>query len=91
MHRQIGASVLQGLFQLFDKQSFAADFRQGFVQNLVAARGHAQDFDFAVGIQGFQTALDMLRLPHGEQAFTAGNDEFFRVHNDASAIKTNRA
>jgi len=80
MHRQIGATVLQGLFQLFDKQAFAADFRQGFVQNLVAARGHTQDFNFAVGIQGFQTTLDMFCLPHGKQAFAAGDNEFFRVH-----------
>jgi len=31
MHSQIGATVLQGLFQLFDKQAFAADFRQGWI------------------------------------------------------------
>ena len=80
MHGQVGSAVMQSLFQLFDKQAFTADFRQSSVQNLVAARGHAQDFDFAVGIQGFQTTLDMFCLPHSKQAFAAGDNEFFRVH-----------
>ena len=33
---------MQRRFQLFHEQALAADFAQRHVQNLVAARGHAQ-------------------------------------------------
>ena len=78
---QIGTAVLQCLFEFFDKQAFAADFRQCAVEDLVAARRHAQNFHFAVGIQCFQTAFDVFGLPHRQHAFPAGDNQFFRcVH-----------
>ena len=42
MHRQIGATLFQRSFQLFDKQAFTTDFAQRAVQNLVALGCHAQ-------------------------------------------------
>ena len=45
MHRQVGATFVERDFQLFDEQTLAADFGQRDIQNLVAARSHAEDID----------------------------------------------
>ena len=92
MHRQIGTVFLQCGFQLFDKQAFAADFGQGFVQNLVALRGHAQNIDRAAWIQRLQFCLNVFGLPHGQCAFAAGNSEFLRnVHGVSCGISNSAA
>ena len=92
MHCQIGAVFLQCGFQLFDKQAFAADFGQGFVQNLVALRGHAQNIDRAAWIQRLQFCLNVFGLPHGQCAFAAGNGEFLRnVHGVSCGISNGAA
>lgn len=56
-------ALLAGLAQFFDKQAFAADFGEGFVENLVAARGHAENLHIAFGIEGLQARLNVLGLP----------------------------
>ena len=73
--------TLQGLLQFFDKQAFAADFGERFVENLVAARGHAENLHVAFGIEGLQARLNMLGLPHGQRAFAAGDNEFAGCHD----------
>ena len=84
MHRQIGAAFGQRHFQLFDEQAFAADLGQGFVQDLVALGGHAQDVHAEVGIERLQPGLDVFGLPHGQPAFAAGDDDF--VHENRFPI-----
>ena len=73
MDGQIGAPVLQRLLQLFDKQTLAADFGQGFVENLVALGGHAQNADAALRIKRLQAVADVFGLPHRQTALAAGN------------------
>ncbi len=45
MHRDVGAVFQHGLFQFLDEQALAADFGQRAVENLIAAGGHADQFD----------------------------------------------
>ncbi len=75
MHGQIGLSRLQRHLELLDKQALAADFGQRDIENLVAARGHAQNAHRAAGMQRAQAISDMLRLPHGEGTFTGGDGQ----------------
>ena len=45
VHGDVRGPVQHALFQLLDEQALAADLRQGGVEDLVAARGHAADLD----------------------------------------------
>ena len=73
MHGQLSAAFLQGGFQLFDEQALAAHFAERAVQDLVAARGHAQQIN-AVATRR-QQRLHMFGLPQGKAAFTGGNGQ----------------
>ena len=72
MHRDVGAALLQSLFQLFHKQALAAHFAQAAVQNLVALRGHAQQGDRVAA--RLQQSLYMFGLPQRQPAFAGGDD-----------------
>jgi hypothetical protein len=50
MHGDVGASIEQGRFQLLDEEPLAADLGQRPVEDLVAARRHAEQLDGAAWI-----------------------------------------
>jgi mono/diheme cytochrome c family protein len=51
MHGEVGRAVEQGRLELLDEQALAADLGQRTVEDLVAARGHAQQLDAAGRIE----------------------------------------
>jgi hypothetical protein len=71
---QISAPILKSRFEFFDKKAFAADFREGFIQNLVPSGGHTQNLDITVWIELFEAIPDMFCLPHGQTTFTGGDN-----------------
>ena len=75
MHGDVGAAIEQGIFQFLDEQALAADLGERPVENLVAAGGHAEQFDLAGRIQGFEPRLDVLGLPQGKAGFAGGDDD----------------
>ena len=75
MHGKVGLAFLHGDFQFLDEQALAADLRERAIKDLVAARGHAENFDAALRVQDLQTRLDMQRLPHRQTRFTRGDDQ----------------
>ncbi|OIQ71739.1 hypothetical protein GALL_466420 [mine drainage metagenome] len=79
VHREVGAAVLERLLEFLDEQPLAADFRQRAVENLVAARGHALEHDFAIRIQRAQQALHVFGLPQREAAFAGRDDQAPRI------------
>ena len=62
MNGQVGAAIGQRGFEFLDEQPLAADLAQCAVQNLVAQRRHAQQFDLPTQTR-LQQRLDMLGLP----------------------------
>jgi hypothetical protein len=70
MYGQIGAPFFQRDFEFFHEQALAADACQRGIQDLVASRGHAQNFDRSLRIQRLQSSLNMASLPHGKRTFT---------------------
>ena len=76
MHRQVGVASFQRGFEFLDKQPLAAHLGQRAVQNLVAARGHAQQLHLQPET-GLQQLANMLCLPQREAAFAGGDDEGF--------------
>ena len=77
MHGDIGAVFEQGLFQLFDKQPFTADFCQRRIQNPVALTGHGYQRYRNTRVMVFQLTFDILCLPQGEGAFARGDTNDF--------------
>ena len=71
MHRDIGVALLQRHLEFLDEQSLAADLAEAAVQDLVAARGHAQQAHLVAAL--LEQGLHMLGLPHGEAAFAGGD------------------
>ncbi len=76
MHGQVRAPVLQRGFQLLDEQALAADLGQRTVEDLVATRGHPQQFD-AQAETRLQEFTYVFGLPQGEPAFAGGDDGGF--------------
>ena len=74
MHCQVGAAFLEGGLEFLDEQSLAADLGQCAVENLVAARGHAEQVHGAAQALCEQVA-NMLCLPQGEAAFAGGDGQ----------------
>ena len=79
MHRQIGTAFFQRHFEFFDKQTLAADFAEGTVEDLVALGGHAQNRDFATS--RLQQVLQMVGLPKSQTALTGGDGEVNGAQN----------
>jgi hypothetical protein len=79
MHRQIGTAFFKGDLKLFDKQTFAPDFAQRAVQDLVALGGHAQNSHFAPA--RLQQVLQMVGLPQSQTALTGGDGEVNGAQN----------
>jgi hypothetical protein len=75
MHRGIGAAFQHGHFQLFQKQTLAADLRQRDIEDLIAAGGHRHRLDLQTGMRRAQQGSDMVGLPERECAFTGGQAE----------------
>jgi hypothetical protein len=63
MHGEVGAPFLHGDFEFLDEQPLAADLRQRPVEDLVAARRHAEYLDRTLRVQRRQTRLDVHGLP----------------------------
>ncbi len=59
--------------ELLHEQALAADLAQGAVEDLVAARGHAQQADRMAFF--LQQRLHVLGLPQGQPAFARGNHD----------------
>ena len=76
----------QGHLQLFDEQTFATHFAEAAVQNLIALCGHAQEL-YGVSAR-LQNSLNMLCLPHGQAAFTRGNDNGTFGGRDVLRVQT---
>ena len=75
MHGKVSVPFLHRHFKLLDEQSLATDLRQRSIENLVAARRHAEDIDDGVRIQCCQSCLDVLRLPHRQTRFARGDGD----------------
>ena len=69
MYRQIGPPFGHRHFQLLDEQALAADRGQRPIENLITARGHAEDGDLRLRIAGCEAGADMLGLPQGKARF----------------------
>jgi hypothetical protein len=79
MHRQIGAAFFQSDFEFFDKQTFATDFAQRPVEDLIALGGHAQDIHLAA--LRSQQVLHVMGLPQSQTAFTGSDGQVHRAQN----------
>ena len=49
MHGKMGATFLKRNLQLLDKQTLATDLRERLVEDLIAARGHAEELHGKAG------------------------------------------
>ena len=79
MHRQIGAAFFQSDFEFFDKQTFATDFAQRPVEDLIALGGHAQDIHLAA--LRSQQVLHVMGLPQSQTAFTGSDGQVHGAQN----------
>mmetsp|Transcript_15050 Transcript_15050/g.35640 ORF Transcript_15050/g.35640 Transcript_15050/m.35640 type:complete len:285 (-) Transcript_15050:548-1402(-) len=68
VHRELGAPFGQGGLELLDEQALAADLGERAVENLVAARRHAQQRGRQAQFAG-KAGLHMLGLPERQAAF----------------------
>jgi hypothetical protein len=67
--------------ELFDKQPFAAELRQGAIQNLVATRRHAEQLYLSGRVSLYQDLTHMFSLPQCEGTFARRDDDARRrVH-----------
>ena len=73
MHGKVGLAAFQRRFQLLDEQPLAAHLRERAVKDAVALRRHPKQAHAVP--KRLQTLLHMLRLPHGEAAFTGGDGQ----------------
>ena len=74
VHRDVGPAFTQCDFQFLDKQALAAHLAQRAVQNLVALRRHAQQFDLPAQTS-LQKSLDMSGLPHRQAALARSDHD----------------
>jgi hypothetical protein len=81
MHSQIGSAFFQRDFEFFDKQTFATDFAQRAIEDLIALGGHAQDVHRVT--HGPQQVLHMVGLPQSQAAFAGGDGEVNRAQKES--------
>ena len=74
MHGELRAPFFERGLELLDEQALAADLRQRAVEDLVAARRHAEQFG-AHAEPPLEQRLHMLGLPQRETAFPRGDDD----------------
>ena len=79
MDGDIGLAARYRLFQLFDKEAFAADAGEWCVQDLVAACRHRYEADGDVRVMRAQAVGDVFGLPEGKPAFAGGDADFADV------------
>ena len=77
MHREVGSALFERSLELLDEQAFATDFRQRAIEDLVAARGHAEQPRIECAMLAHQRA-HMLGLPQRETAFARGDHGLLR-------------
>lgn len=71
----MGVALLQGLLKFFNEETFAADFIQSSIQDLVTACRHSENGNVTAWVETAQTALDVMGLPQGKFAFAGGDDD----------------
>ena len=59
----------------FDKQAFAAHFRQWRIKDHVTARDHRYQLDAQSTVAGFKALLHIMCLPERERALACGNSQ----------------
>ncbi len=76
MHGEVGAALFERRLELLDEQALAADLGQRAVEDLVAARGHAEQLDRHAEAL-LQQGAHMFGLPQREAAFAGGDERWF--------------
>ena len=79
MHGEISSPFEHRRLELLHKESLAAYLGKGAVENLVAARRHAKEFNLCPRITVAQKRLNVQSLPHGKRAFAGGDDASIKV------------
>ena len=74
MHCELRPAFLERGFEFLDEQALASDLGQRSVEDLVAARGHAEQFD-AESETAAQQVANVFCLPQREAAFPGGDDD----------------
>ncbi len=82
MHRKIQVSGQKLGFQLFGKQSFAADFRQGAIRHPVSLGGKRNDLEHVLRktVRSHQAVTGFKGLYQGKRAAARANSERFCLH-----------
>ena len=62
-------------FQLLDEQPLATHLGQGHIEQLVATRGHAQQFYRQAWMGALQRIANEFGLPQGQGALPGGNGD----------------
>src|SRR5438046_9322114 len=63
MHGEIRAPFAHGELEFLDKEPLAADRRQRTIDDAIALRRHAEQFDRAARIKRLEPCAHVLRLP----------------------------
>ena len=71
------ATFFQRHFEFFDEQAFAADLRERFVKDLIAACGHAQEAHGEPGNYTLKLGFHVMGLRKRQRTFTGGNNQGF--------------
>ena len=79
MHGEISSTFEHRRFELLHKESLAAYLGKGAVEDLVAARRHAKEFNLCPRITVAQKRLNVQSLPHGKRAFAGSDDASIKV------------
>ena len=78
VHRDIGATVFERGLELFHEQALATHLAERAIEDLVAARGHAEQRDRMAPF--LQQGLHVFRLPEGQTAFARGDHDVAQSH-----------
>ena len=73
MNRDIRVTFGNRNFEFLDEQSFATNFLQAAIQNLVTPRRQRHEFDVTDLIQSLQQFGDMLGLPERQRTLASCN------------------
>src|SRR5512139_3343671 len=75
MNGDVDLTGAQGVFQFLSEQTFAADFGQGLIENLVAGRLNQTDRAGEVRPGGGETGADPIGLPASQSRSPCSDDE----------------
>ena len=85
VHREVRPAVPEGLVELPDEESLAADLFQGAIQDLVAGGLHGHQGEFHLGMGAANGVHDELALGNGQLALPASN--FDRHGNSSNTLR----